>query len=124
MQKANTGIVAQFPFIPVHKDVLEEVVQDGELIGEFTPADISDSLRSWKRNEGGYFTIPVDQIWTLAIKMLESSGKLPKDYMIERDNDMMFLFPPIYISKKQDIEASYVVKLTEMVGESFDPRSN
>jgi hypothetical protein len=91
LQKSLAGVVAQFPFVPVHKSVMEEFVESARLIGTGVPSSIEESFKLWERYGSAYFTIPPEEIWSIGISLL-SEGKDLQDF----NKGEYFLFPPVF----------------------------
>jgi len=72
---------AQIPFLPVHKDTLDEMVTRYTLTGNGTPAPIEDSIKAWLDINNGsktYYTVPIERIIAIHLYILESNN-IPLD---------------------------------------------
>jgi hypothetical protein len=122
LQKGVAGTIAQFPFVPIHKSVLEEFVSSAELIGTGVPASIEESFKLWERCGSAYFTISPKEIWAIGVLCLEKAGKKPKDYI----KGNYYLFHPVWpgsMDALDNFEGDYLV-LDHSIGEKFNPVSN
>ena len=122
LQKSVAGMVAQFPFVPVHTSVMEDFVESARLIGTGVPASIEESFNLWERCGSAYFTIPPEEIWAIGVSCLEKNGKKPKDYV----KDNYYIFPPVWPGNMDGIdnfEGDYVI-LDHTIGQKFNPVSN
>jgi hypothetical protein len=91
LQKSVVGTIAQFPFVPVHKSVMEDFVESARLIGTGVPSPIEESFKLWEKYGSAYFTIPPEEIWSLGISLLSEVKDL-QDF----NKGEYFLFPPVF----------------------------
>lgn len=121
LQKYVDGMYAQFPFVPIHKSVVEEFVSSAELVGTGVTSSIDDSREIWEKHGSAYFTIPPKEIWNIGISLLRQEKEL-SDFRIEG----YFLFPPIYPATTeilQDFEGIAAI-MDHVIGEKSDINSN
>jgi hypothetical protein len=91
LQKIVAGVVAQFPFVPIHTSVMEEFVESARLIGTGVPSSIEESFKLWEGYGSAYFTIPPEEIWSIGISLLREVKDL-QDF----NKGEYFLFPPVF----------------------------
>lgn len=115
----RVDLTAQFPFVPVHKDVLADFMTEARAGSEFEPNDISETLALWREDGASYFTIPIPDIWILGIQLLKSTGEKPSKYIQQG----AFCFSPIWPSNNESGSGRYF-KLNETIGATHGPISN
>ena len=115
----RVDLIAQFPFVPVHKDVLADFVVEARRGPEFEPNDISETLALWQKDGAAYFTIPIPDIWTLGIQLLKAAGKKPSEYIRQE----VFCFSPIWPSNNE-CGIGHYFKMHEVIGATHNSSSN
>lgn len=114
-------IFAQMNFVPVQKSVLEEFVSRSEFSRIGTPSDISETMEKFKQDNGGYFSISIPEIWNTNVKLHETKGKSPKDFI----QDGQLVFPPVYPLRKVDApDDGEYIEIDHIIGYTHDPSNN
>lgn len=118
---SKTGNVAQFPFVPIHKGIVEEFVQSAEFIGDGVPSSIDGSLKLWEQYRSAYFTIRPEEIWDIGVSLLSKEKEL-KEFAVGEN----FLFPPIFPAHIDDLDGLEGISgiMDRAIGEKSSPHSN
>jgi hypothetical protein len=122
LQKSVLGMYAQFPFVPIHKSILEEFVSSAELIGTVLPSSTEASMEIWEKYGSAYFTVSPKEIWKIGISVMAKSGKDLLDYRHEN----YFLFPPVFPGTMDTLDGfdGKVGVIDHVIGEKCDPSNN
>lgn len=113
IQKRVGKAICQFPFVPVHVDVLSAFVAFATDIGEFIPNSVEQSMDIWESMGKSFFTIPISEIWETGILALNNSKRDPSEFKCEHG----FLFPPVMPAKMSQVNDKHeYIQLDHSIG--------
>lgn len=84
----------QIPFVPVHKDILNEFLDKAQYAGPGKPSPIDDSIRIWLNFNNQAKTFFTSKIETVAKLSLEAIGDRLSDFYCE--SEKLYHLPIIF----------------------------